>query len=181
MPCALPHRCPHRLQLSCSNSRALAGLTDSNQLAGITTSSFPTGARGLFPLPQSPLASLYTGTHTVALSGSHAWRQGIEPNDLLTSLPPLAPEFRITQHAHGPMKSATLSGNTGLLSVLQLPGALLDKTCSGLFFPPHDLWKSLGLFDINLCPPSPTSDLPLTFGYWREKRHFFPNPLNSLK
>lgn len=136
IPCTLPHRCPHRLPLSCSKSRALAGLTDSNQLAGITTSSFPTGAPGLFPLPQSPLASLYIGTHTMALSGSPAWRQGIEPNDLLTSLSPEAPEFRITQHAHGPMKLATLSGNTGLLSVLQLPGAPLDKTCSGLFFSP---------------------------------------------
>lgn len=173
---------PHRLQRSCSKPRALAGLTDSNQLAGITTSSFSTGAQGLFPLPQSPLVSLHIGTHTMALCWENpAWRQGIEPNDLLTSLPPLVPGFRITQHAHGPMKLATLSGNTRLFSILQLPGAVLDKTCSRLFFPPQDLWKPLGLFDINLCPHSPTNDLPLTFGYWREKRHFSPNPLNSQK
>lgn len=117
---------------------------------------------------------VYWNTHHGSFWENPAWRQGIEPNDLLTSLPPLAPEFRITQHAHGPMKLATLSGNTGLFSVLQLPGALLDKTCSGLFFFPQDLWKSLGLFDINLCTPSPTNDLPLTFGYWREKTSFFP-------
>lgn len=71
------------------------------------------------------------------------------------------------------MKLATLSGNAGLFSVLRLPGALLDKTCAGLYFSPQDLWKSLGLFDINLCPPGPTNDLPLTFGYWREKNVIF--------
>lgn len=50
---------------------------------------------------------------------------------------------------------------------------LLDKTCSRLFSP-RDLWKSLGLSDINLSPPDPTDDLPLTFGYRREKTSFFP-------
>lgn len=61
--------------------------------------------------------------------GRAAWRQGIEPNDLLTSLPPRAVGFGITRQACGPMKLAPLSGNTRLFSVLQLPGALLDKTC----------------------------------------------------
>lgn len=127
---------PHRLQCSCLTPRALAGLTDSNQLAGITTSSFSTGAQGLFPLSQSPRVSLHIGTHTMALCWENpAWTQGIEPNDLLTSLPPLAPGFRITQHARGPVKLATLSGNARLFSILQLPGALPDKTCSRLFFP----------------------------------------------
>lgn len=101
-----------------------------------------------------------------------AWRQRTAPSDLLTSLLPLAPGLKITQHAQGPTKLATLSGNARLFSVLQLPGALSDKTCSRLFFP--RTCGNLGLFDISLCPRSPTNDLPLTSGYWREKTSFFP-------
>lgn len=47
------------------------------------------------------------------------WRQETRPNDLLTlSLTP-ALRFRISQHAHGPMKLATLSRNTRLYRVPQ--------------------------------------------------------------